>query len=233
MDKLPPPARAPVWRVAFFFLRVYVKVKRLGVMEKPQSITAESGRAKGNNMRQGEDPRQICVFQMPPWIRWLKITRRNWKCFTQKMYSWEKERERKKKTQLWWNGTSCISLIEWNEKRGTIDRREEGSEVFSAAAPQDGWRNGIAGERAASFFGDVWMCVTRLQCKEGDVPSVLHSGLLNNYTETKSESIIYCTSPVGVKFSNKLHLKIDPSCHTDEESLNSEPFERPGLIRLT
>lgn len=153
--------------------------------------------------------------------------------YSENVFMRKRERE-KKKTQLWWNGTSCISLIEWNEKRGTIDRREEaGSEVFSAAAPQDGWRNGIAGERAASFFGDVWMCVTRLQCKEGDVPSVLHSGLLNNYTGTKSESIIYCTSPVGVKFSNKLHLKIDPSCHTDEESLNSEPFERPGLIRLT
>ena len=75
------------------------------------------------------------------------------------------------------------------------------------------------------------MCVTRLQCKEGDVPSVLHSGLLNNYTGTKSKSIIYCTSAVGVKFPNKLQLKIDASCHTDEESLNSELLWRPGLIR--
>lgn len=116
--------------------------------------------------------RSNCVFQMPPSVRRLKITRKlkvfdSWNVF---MRRWEKTS---------WGKTAPFVVLRLNEMQkwynGKKERREKerggkaGSKVLWGETRSQMWSERMAGKAVVSFYSSVRMCVICLQCKEAEV----------------------------------------------------------------
>lgn len=97
-------------------------------------------------MRETISDRNTCVFQMPPWIRWLKITWWNWKHLPQKMNSWVK------------NTMAALFFWDWIKWVDIPKRAKQRARKQSEGKPSGRWQIGIAWTVTLSFFSAIFEC---------------------------------------------------------------------------